>query len=164
MKRTVSSLARERRMCLLARLVRRRVVDALIRACRWALAVASPSFPTQAGTHHPRRTDKEPPSLCTVNTPLGQVSCFPPDYFPPSPTEVETRNLKLTETIFPYGSSDKYSSAPAPGRTIFWRHAARASLLSLSFSLSHVMLICIKGKEKKNSLPSVSERGKTHFV
>lgn len=64
---------------------------------------------------------------------------------------------------------------PAPGRTIFWRRAARASQLALSLCplpplsplLSYVMLICIKGKEKtkqKVLYPPVNERRKTPFV
>lgn len=55
------------------------------RQCRGSVddqSLLAPCLPTQAGTHHPRRTDKEPASLCTVNTPLGQSILFSTGLFP----------------------------------------------------------------------------------
>lgn len=112
----------------------------------------SPCLPTQAGTHHPRRTDKEPPSLCTVNTPMGQSILFSNGLFPV--LSDQSRDASFLNSwkpffffFFPLWLIKRYSSALLP-EGLYYGVTPLEHHCSHSFSLSQVMLICIKGKGK----------------
>lgn len=75
----------------------------------------------QAGTHHLKRTDKEPPPLCTGIMSLGQSILFSLEYFPPS---------DLTGNISSFSRKPsrwliwQVFLRPVPGKTLFWCHFA----------------------------------------
>ncbi len=74
-------------------------------------------FVLQAGTHHPKRTDKELPPLCTENMSLGQSILFSLEY--PPPLRLNWGRIIFLAENHLAGSSDKYFFAPLQEKRLY---------------------------------------------